>query len=44
MVEHGTNAKGKPILWPEVSADKCVSCENCVNACPKSALHLKEVC
>jgi len=43
MVEHGTNAKGRPILWPEVKSDVCVSCSNCIDACPKSALKMKEV-
>lgn len=44
MVEHGTNAKGRPILWPEISDDNCICCQNCVDACPKDALHIKEVC
>lgn len=43
MVEHGKNARGRPILWPEVDNDKCICCENCIDACPKSALHIKEV-
>lgn len=43
MVEHGTNAKGRPILWPEIKNDKCVSCSNCIDACPKSALKMNEV-
>ncbi|MFA6951655.1 MAG: 4Fe-4S binding protein [Candidatus Methanomethylophilaceae archaeon] len=43
MVEHGTNAKGRPILWPEIDDSKCVCCHNCVDDCPKSALHIKEV-
>lgn len=43
MVEHGTNAKGRPILWPEVDDDACVGCAQCVEACPKDALHIEEV-
>ena len=43
MVEHGTNAKGRPILWPEINNETCICCENCVDACPKDALHIKEV-
>ncbi len=43
MVEHGVNAKGRPILWPEIDDSKCICCENCVDDCPKSALHIKEV-
>lgn len=43
MEEHGTNAKGKPILWPAVDDKKCICCQNCVDVCPKDALHIKEV-
>ncbi|AGI47228.1 Formate hydrogenlyase subunit 6/NADH:ubiquinone oxidoreductase 23 kD subunit (chain I) [Thermoplasmatales archaeon BRNA1] len=43
MVEHGVNAKGRPILWPEINSETCVSCSNCIDACPKSALSMKEV-
>ncbi len=43
MIEHGVNAKGRPILWPEINKDTCVCCHNCVDDCPKSALHMDEV-
>ncbi|MBR2255585.1 MAG: 4Fe-4S dicluster domain-containing protein, partial [Candidatus Methanomethylophilaceae archaeon] len=43
MVEKGVNDKGRPIVRPSISVDKCISCSNCVDACPKSALEIKEV-
>lgn len=43
MVEHGVNAKGRPILWPEINDETCICCSNCVDDCPKDALHIKEV-
>lgn len=43
MIEHGLNAKGRPILWPEIDDVKCISCHNCVDDCPKDALHMNEV-
>lgn len=43
MIEVGTNAKGRPILHPEVDDANCISCYNCVDSCPKDALHMNEV-
>jgi NADH-quinone oxidoreductase subunit I/NAD(P)H-quinone oxidoreductase subunit I len=43
MVEKGVNDKGKPIIRPEFDNAKCISCKNCVDACPKDALEIKEV-
>ncbi|MDR1405329.1 MAG: 4Fe-4S binding protein [Candidatus Methanoplasma sp.] len=43
MVEHGVNEKGRPILYPEFNDDTCICCMNCVEDCPKDALHINEV-
>lgn len=43
MVEHGVNAKGRPILHPEFDDTACICCRNCVDECPKDALCIKEV-
>jgi NADH-quinone oxidoreductase subunit I/NAD(P)H-quinone oxidoreductase subunit I len=43
MVEVGVNEKGRPIKRPVFDAEKCVSCETCVEVCPKDALTMEEV-
>ena len=43
MKEFGVNEKGRPIKRPVIDKEKCVSCETCVEVCPKDALTMSEV-
>jgi NADH-quinone oxidoreductase subunit I/NAD(P)H-quinone oxidoreductase subunit I len=42
MVQTGTSEKGRPIKRPTFDEEKCVSCEQCLDNCPKDAITMKE--